>query len=1129
MKAVDRNYFTIILSETAKEYDRAVEARSKLLDPKKTPECVFTWDMAERVEKLVGPEGVADYIREHGILLSREKLALKVVDAIIDGEFGVFSLDRTADQTVRTALAILTEGITVAPKQGISKVVVRRVPRGASYLSIYFSGPIRSAGGTESGLILVYGDYIRRRLGLSRYQPLITPSENEIHRFIEELRIHEREMGQFQLNVHDTQIEMALRNLPVEINGVGTGRVEVLVNRDMSRIETNQVRGGALRVLNDGLIGRARKIYHIVSGLGIEGWRWLLDLVSLSPERGKMKSNNVVFEAIAGRPIFSFPDEPSGFRLRYGRASNTGLSAVGFHPATFAILNYFLVPGTQIKMDYPGKGAIAMPVSSISPPYVKLLDGSIVMLESEEQVSILVDQISKVLWLGDILVSFGDFLENSQTLKPSAYVEEWWSRDLEDALRGFGTSDEEVASRLGLTKRRFRSILRGKSPSFKEALNISRILGVPLHPNYMFRWSVLSISQLLSFLSFIKDNVKTSGRGRLILPMDREAFTVLESILIPFNLSDGKIVVKGAAADLLRFFSSVDKPFSKESIENAGGSPLRLLSWYMNVELHDVVGSTIAARMGRPEKAARREMKPLVHVLFPVGNYGGPSRDLITASQGRRISAQISSRKCIKCDEETFYILCPKCGEETTPQFICSRCNAPGGDAPCPRCGSFTSPYRRSVINLISLIEESKTKLRISPAVVKGVRGLTNSLKLPERIEKGMIRAANNISAFKDGTARFDVTNAPLTFFHPNDIHLSPEKARKLGYESIKGDELLPLKVQDVIIPKAAAEYLFNVTRFIDEMLYKVYELPSFYNADTVEDMIGVLVVGLSPHTSVGVIGRIIGFTDSQVLYANPLWHASKRRDCDGDQDSIMLFLDVLINFSPFYLPASTGGEMDAPLFISPVLLPSEVDSQAHNIEFSTGYPKKFYEAALTETHPKEIIKLVKWVYDYLNTKDQYKAIPNSFSGAQLRLMENTSSYRRLHAMTEKIKVQVELSSKLSSVDVSQMVRSVINTHLLPDILGNLRAFTTQSFRCKKCYFNHRRPPLSGNCDSCGGELVQTVHKRGVEKYLNIVKDLLRNYCPDPYLQERVALTEREINLTLIQAGESQKTLSEYI
>ena len=120
--------------------------------------------------------------------------------------------------------------------------------------------------------------------------------------------------------------------------------------------------------------------------------------------------------------------------------------------------------------------------------------------------------------------------------------------------------------------------------------------------------------------------------------------------------------------------------------------------------------------------------------------------------------------------------------------------------------------------------------------------------------------------------------------------------------------------MQDIIIPVESAKYLVNVSKFIDEELVKLYGLEPFYNVSSLEGLIGHLIVGLAPHTSVGIIGRIIGFTDSQVCLASPIWHSAKRRDCDGDADSIMLLMDAFLNFSYSFLPNKIGGLMDAPL-----------------------------------------------------------------------------------------------------------------------------------------------------------------------------------------------------------------------
>ena len=80
------------------------------------------------------------------------------------------------------------------------------------------------------------------------------------------------------------------------------------------------MRGGALRVINDGIVGRALKVTVIVDKLGFQGWDWFENL-----KRNQKKSGGFMDDVIAGRPIFAFPSKRGGFRLRYGRSRNTGL------------------------------------------------------------------------------------------------------------------------------------------------------------------------------------------------------------------------------------------------------------------------------------------------------------------------------------------------------------------------------------------------------------------------------------------------------------------------------------------------------------------------------------------------------------------------------------------------------------------------------------------------------------------------------------------------------------------------------------------------------------------------------------------------------------------------------------
>ena len=402
-------------------YNVASKAREKGLDPALTPEIEVAKDLASLVEGLVGPPGVAGSIRELSKKMPREELAFKIAEEVVYGKFGHMPPREAAEQAIRTALAILTEGITAAPLQGVEHVAIKENPDKTKYLAIYFAGPIRSAGGTDQALILVVADFVRQLLGLDRYKPTL----EEIARFIEEVRLYERTLGRFQYKVSDEELRNALECLPVEVTGIQSDPVEVSSFRNLPRIETNRVRGGALRVVNDGVVGRSMKTWTVVEKLGIEGWDWLQRIQEIKEK----KTVGFMEDVIAGRPIFSFPSRHGGFRLRYGRARNTGLAAVGVHPVTMMVLQQFLAAGTQLRIEGPGKAGVVLPVDSVEAPVVRLKNGSVVRV-SVENFDLIKDKIEKILFLGDLLVGFGDFLYNNKPLQRPGITEEWWNLEL---------------------------------------------------------------------------------------------------------------------------------------------------------------------------------------------------------------------------------------------------------------------------------------------------------------------------------------------------------------------------------------------------------------------------------------------------------------------------------------------------------------------------------------------------------------------------------------------------------------------------------------------------------------------------------------------------------------------------
>jgi DNA polymerase II large subunit len=415
------------------------------------------------------------------------------------------------------------------------------------------------------------------------------------------------------------------------------------------------------------------------------------------------------------------------------------------------------------------------------------------------------------------------------------------------------------------------------------------------------------------------------------------------------------------------------------------------------------------------------------------------------------------------------------------------------------------------------------------------VKGLTNETKTPEIIEKGILRAKYDLSVYKDGTIRFDATNAPLTHFKPCELGVSVEKLIQLGYtHDINGepltrsDQVCELKIQDVVIPSKCAEYFVRVANFIDELLVKVYELPPYYNVRQVDDLVGHLIVGLAPHTSVGILGRILGCTSLNVCYGHPIWHSAKRRDCDGDEDSLMLALDTLLNFSREYLPSQIGGIMDAPLLLIPIINPKEVQRQAHDLDVAYAYPLEFYEKTLEKVDAKDVSPLVEIVEYRLGTDAQFEGFNFTTPVSNINMGNRESAYKRFKTMVEKLHEQLALAEKIEAVEPGKVALKVLTRHFIRDIAGNLRAFSTQGFRCKLCNKNFRRLPLKGKCTVCGGELTLTVYRGGIEKYLEAAEQIIKKYRLPQYYSQRIKLMRDEINSLFEGKKPKQVSLTDF-
>ncbi|MBO4798144.1 MAG: DNA polymerase II large subunit, partial [Candidatus Methanomethylophilaceae archaeon] len=659
---------------------------------------------------------------------------------------------------------------------------------------------------------------------------------------------------------------------------------------------------------------------------------------------------------------------------------------------------------------------------------------------------------------------FGEFCENNHTLVPCGYPIEWHKLELRE--KGDLPEDWE-------------------DPTYERAKEMSFSLGVPLHPKFNLFWSDWPLDRIRSLKDYITENGKFEN-GILSMPADPVQKRMLEDLCALHTVRSGTVFIDEKYSEPVLDCLGISHDgtlSSKCPLE--GETVLEAVSRAAGYEVRPRASTRIGTRMARPEKAKERELTPKLLSLFPAGKDAGAGREIVSAIAAAKSSSktgrgiirtEVANRVCPECKEATFRNWCRNCGAHTV--YVPVQ-NSFGGKGPAEMDIDLESEFRAAC----EYLGEKP------PAELKCLDSLISKTKTTEALEKGILRRKNNVSAFKDGTIRFDMTDIPLTHFRPREIGLSIEKAHELGYtHDWNGDpladpeQLCELKVQDIVPSADCGDYLVKVARYIDDELEKLYHMDRYYNVSSKSDLIGHMAFGLAPHTSGCILCRIIGYADLRGCYGHPFFHAAKRRNCDGDEDCVILALDGLLNFSRTFLPDRRGGLMDAPLVLTTMLNPNEIDKEAHNVDCLREYPLELYRAAMEMRDPKEIEKKMDLIAGRIGTPAQYEHIGFTHDTDDISCGPKFSAYTVLETMMDKMDAQLSLGKKIRAVDEIDVARRVLNKHFLPDMIGNLRSFSTQTVRCTKCGSKYRRIPLSGKCVACGNELNLTVHEASVKK-----------------------------------------------
>ncbi|MEK6852256.1 MAG: DNA polymerase II large subunit [Nanoarchaeota archaeon] len=1111
-------------------YSLAAEARSKGLDPISRVEVPLATDLPERVTGLVSAllpqvkdirieKRIRELEKQFGFL--DPAVAFVIADEIATEKFCKFTSKIEAIEAgIRIGFAYLTLGSVASPLEGFTKLELGKNAKGEDYFILFYSGPIRSAGGTAASISVVLADYLREKYGYGKYDP----NEDEVGRaVIEVLDYHER-ITNLQYLPSEQEISYLASNLPVQISGDPTEDLEVSLYKNMARVNTTRLRGGFCLVMAECLAQKASKVSAIVQKLRskdfvLSDWDFLEELAAMQKKKKSEKKEDVanyIKDIVAGRPILAHPSYQGGFRLRYGRTRASGYSCVAIHTTLPYLINNFIAVGTQLRMEKPGKSAAVTFCDSIEGPIIKLDNSTVLQVSNIEEAKRISSQVKEILYLGDILISYGDFYNRNHTLLPCGFNEEWWQQEL--AARGVKVE---------------------RKASFEDAVTLSREHGVALHPSYTHYWTAINAFQFRELLKWlltakIDDEVVLTYRGE-------ELKRVLELLGVPHIVIANKIVINKAAKSFLFNLGNCKKDSLDEVIEKIDSGNysdvLSLVNELSEVKIKDKAGSFIGARMGRPEKAKLRKLTGNPNVLFPVGEEGGRLRSFQEATNGGIVRADFPIYYCSKCKRETIYYVCEECDSITRRLYLCPTCNKKSQE----KCELHKKgiPYEERALDIKRYLVSAKKKLNFTdaemPPLIKGVKGTSSAFHIPEHLAKGILRALYGLTVNKDGTMRIDLTELPLTHFKPLEIGTPVKLLRALGYtKDIDGKELvhenqvLELKEHDIVVPAGESleervdSVLIKMCNFIDNLLVRFYGLRLFYEVKSREDLVGKLVVGLAPHTSVGVIGRIIGFSSAQALYAHPLWHAAMRRDADGDETSLILLLDVLINFSKSYLPDHRGSTQDAPLILNTRIKANEVDDMVFDIETVFEYPLELYQKAENFANPREV--KIPQVRDFLESQIRM-AYTHEITNLNHGVMQ--SAYKKIATMGEKVVKQMEVAERIRAVDTADVARLVIERHFIRDIRGNLRKFSSQQFRCVKCNTKYRRPPLYGSC-RCGGRLIFTIAEGGIVKYLEPALELARKYEVSPYIKQSLELTKMRIESIFGREKEKQVALQKW-
>ena len=103
-------------------------------------------------------------------------------------------------------------------------------------------------------------------------------------------------------------------------------------------------------------------------------------------------------------------------------------------------LDDFITIGTQMKIERPGKACAITPCDESEGPWVVLEDGRFLRVDDPSSYAALRQRVKQVWDNGELVIGYGEFMENNKRLVPAGYTMDWWASDVLDSL----SSEDDV-------------------------------------------------------------------------------------------------------------------------------------------------------------------------------------------------------------------------------------------------------------------------------------------------------------------------------------------------------------------------------------------------------------------------------------------------------------------------------------------------------------------------------------------------------------------------------------------------------------------------------------------------------------------------------------------------------------